>query len=44
MWLTDKALARHGVTRLHWQTLNVIKDANQITFEKLFEAMKIFIP
>jgi DNA-binding MarR family transcriptional regulator len=40
---TDEALARYGVTRLHWQTLNVIKDANHITFEKLFETMKVFL-
>jgi DNA-binding MarR family transcriptional regulator len=40
---TDEALARYSVTRLHWQTLNVIKDANQITFEKLFETMKVFL-
>ena len=38
---TDEALARYGVTRLHWQTLNVIKDADHITFEKLFETMKV---
>ena len=40
---TDEALARYGVTRLHWQTLNVIKDADHITFEKLFEIMKVFL-
>jgi DNA-binding MarR family transcriptional regulator len=40
---TDEALACYGVTRLHWQTLNVIKDADHITFEKLFETMKVFL-
>jgi hypothetical protein len=40
---TDEALARYDVTRFHWQTLNVIKDANHITFEKLFETMKVFL-
>src|SRR5919108_3955884 len=40
---TDEALARYGVTRLHWQTLNLIKDADHITFEKLFEIMKVFL-
>lgn len=38
---TDSALARHDVTRLHWQLLNVIKDGSP-TIEKILEVMQVF--
>jgi hypothetical protein len=32
---TNEPLARHNATRFHWQTLNLIKDAGHMTYERL---------
>lgn len=31
------------MTRFHWQTLNLIKDAGRITYERLSETMRVFL-
>jgi hypothetical protein len=38
---TNEAMVRQNVTRFHRQTLNLIKDAGRITYERLSETMKL---
>lgn len=40
---TDAALARHDVTRLDWQTLNVVRDGPAKSFGDVLGTMSVFV-